>query len=185
MKKILLSFALTLSLFSALAQGKQRTFKPFRLDLAFGYAAALGSGMHSGVIFAAEPRYAFSDKLTAGLRLELANTGPEDPVMSFISDLNFTTSMALTTDYYFSTKHVRPFVGVGVGVFTTPAKDDPNTELVETQDDFGFFPRVGLEAGRFRAALEVNVNGNTPTGNFSYLGFKAGFFLWGRRVSKG
>lgn len=52
----------------------EQTFKPFKVDIALGYALPSGSGSKAGALFAVEPKYSLNDNLTLGLRLEAALT---------------------------------------------------------------------------------------------------------------
>lgn len=93
----------------------------------------------------------------------------------------FYTSISLTGDYYFT----RPgsgfciFVGGGLGgyndikVSNGTANSDNFFDL--NNSNFGFFPRVGIEAGRFRLSAEYNFTGGTD----NYAAVSLGFFLGG------
>ena len=71
MKKFLFTaFAVTVTLMSE-AQ-TELTFKPFKFDIALGYAIPRGSGSKGGVLLAFEPKYALNDNITLGLRAETA-----------------------------------------------------------------------------------------------------------------
>lgn len=183
LKKSSLLFLLLLIACTIQAQEKVRTFKPFKLDLAVGAALPFDSKLHSTTIIAIEPKYALNDKVAVGLRFEFANLGPSNSAVSFV-DLNFTTSTILTADYYFNTNKVRPFAGVGVGIYDVPAQDVENSDELQSDAQFGFVTRGGIETGRFRTALEVNLTGKNELASFSYIGIKAGFFLWGARINK-
>lgn len=47
---------------------------------------------------------------------------------------------------------------------------------------FGFMPRAEFELGHFRAAVEYNLVGKSNNTNYSYIGFKIGFFFGGGRL---
>jgi hypothetical protein len=68
MKKVL--FGLSILATSILANAQETTFKPFKFDIATGYAVPGGSGTKGGLIFAFEPKYALNDNITVGLRWE-------------------------------------------------------------------------------------------------------------------
>jgi outer membrane protein X len=180
MKKSLLFFILIFTSITSQAQNKERTFKPFKLDLATGIGFPLDSKLHTSGLFSFEPKYSFSNHITSGFRLEIINLGPSSSIVGYIGDLTFTSSMLITTDYFFNTNRVRPFVGVGIGIFDVPAEDDPT--FAEYKTKAGFLTRGGFELGRFRSAVELNLTGKTEVANFSYLSIKAGFYLWGARV---
>jgi outer membrane protein X len=186
MKKILFTaFAVIATLMSE-AQ-TELTFKPFKFDIALGYAIPRGSGTKGGVLFAIEPKYALNDNITLGLRAEIAITANVDNINSdeATGNVKGSASYLATGDYYFNTNAVRPFVGGGVGVFHNAAANlDATTEAdVEQKYKFGFMPRIGIETGHFRAAIEYNAAGKSGTMNNNYLGIKIGFFLGGGRLS--
>ncbi|MBS1602761.1 MAG: hypothetical protein JST42_08845, partial [Bacteroidetes bacterium] len=71
MKNLLMAgTALLLSMSAVHAQ--TGIFKPFKVDVSFGYAMPAGSGAKGGVLFAVEPKYAVLDQLAVGLRMEAA-----------------------------------------------------------------------------------------------------------------
>ncbi len=163
----------------------ERTFKPFKVDIALGYALPAGSGSKGGVLFAVEPKYAFNDNVTAGLRMEGAVTAQGTVVNGEMNngDVKVSSSYLLTADYFINTNRLRPFVGIGAGIFTNASAnfDAQSAGDVKSGSKFGFAPRAGIEYGHFRAAVEYNVAGKTATVNHNYLGLKLGFFIGGGR----
>ncbi|CAA9500362.1 MAG: hypothetical protein AVDCRST_MAG96-1934 [uncultured Segetibacter sp.] len=164
------------------------TFKPFKVDIAIGYALPSGSGSKAGALVAIEPKYALNDNLTLGLRMETAITVQGAVVNDEIKegDVKGSGSYLATADYYFNTNRFRPFVGAGAGLYTNASADltgEATTEEVEASRTrkFGFAPRVGFEFGHFRTAIEYNVAGKSATLNNNYLGIKLGFFIGGGR----
>ena len=182
MKKFLFS-ALVLGT-TLFASAQETTFKPFKVDIALGYAVPGGSGSKGGVVFAVEPKYALNDNLTVGLRMEAAVTARvtmDAYGQEMTGDAKASASYLLTGDYYFNTNRFRPFVGVGAGVYRLAAVD-LNSSEVQTGTKFGAAPRVGFEFGHFRTAIEYNATGKTGTYNNNYLGIKLGFFIGGGRL---
>jgi len=122
MKKVLMTALILASVISSNAQST--VFKPFKVDLALGYAMPGGSGSKGGVLFAVEPKYAVNDNIALGLRMEAAvmaravtnSTGDE-----FTGDVKASGSYLLTADYYFNTNSFRPFAGIGTGIFSNAA----------------------------------------------------------------
>lgn len=163
----------------------ERTFKPFKVDIAAGYALPSGSGSKAGVLFAIEPKYALNDNLTLGLRMEGAVTAQGTVVNGQMNegDVKASSSYLATADYFLNTNRFRPFVGAGAGIYSNASAnlDAQTSDDVQTGSKFGFAPRVGFEIGHFRTALEYNVAGKTGTANHNYLGIKIGFFLGGGR----
>ena len=68
MKKI--SFVILFFISCFVASAQSTIFKPFKVDLALGYAIPGGSGSKGGVLFAIEPKYAVNDQMQIGMRIE-------------------------------------------------------------------------------------------------------------------
>ncbi len=188
MRKIVLSAVI---LVSAIASNAQSTvFKPFKVDLAMGYAIPGGSGSKGGVLFAVEPKYAVNNNIALGLRMEaavMARSSVSSTNDQFKTDVKASGSYLLTGDYYFNTNTFRPFAGIGAGLFSIAAGYvESNGEVVEVAagNKFGFTPRLGFEVSHFRMAIEYNMAGKTGSLNNNYLGIKLGAFIGGGRISK-
>ncbi len=187
MRKLTLVLAFFVSCFFAGAQST--VFKPFKVDLALGYAMPAGSGSKGGVLFAVEPKYAINDNITLGLRFEGAATARasvDDNGNKVVGSVKASGSYLLTGDYFFNTNKFRPFAGVGAGLFKLAAVEfDSSTEEGEVQagSKFGFAPRVGFEYGHVRTAIEYNAVDKTGSINNNYLGIKFGFFIGGGRLA--
>jgi outer membrane protein W len=186
MRKFTLALAFFTSCFFANAQ--ETTFKPFKVDVAFGYAIPSGSGSKGGVLFAVEPKYALNDNITVGLRLEAALTARaavDENGEEMVGDVKASSSYLLTGDYYFNTNKFRPFAGLGAGLFKLASVDVTTTDEemeIKTGSKFGFAPRAGFEYGHFRTAIEYNFAGKTGKINNNYIGIKLGFFIGGGRL---
>lgn len=175
--------------FSLLSQAQETTFKPFKFDIALGYAIPGGSGTKGGVIFAFEPKYALNDAITLGLRWEgaaMVRATVDETGEDVKGDAKASASYLLTGDYYFNTNRFRPFAGIGAGLYRNAAvrieSEDIETDM-KTSSKFGFAPRVGFEFGHFRTAIEYNVAGKVGNYNNNYLGIKMGFFIGGGRLN--
>lgn len=184
MRKIFL-FALALS---CAALSNAQTFKPFKVDLATGYAIPGGEGSKGGVLFAVEPKYAVNDNITVGLRMEGALTARASVDANGElkeGDVKASASYLLTGDYFFSTNKFRPFAGAGAGLYKLAGVEVTSTTTgdVESGSKFGFAPRAGFEFGHFRMAAEYNVIGKTGEIKNSYMGIKLGFFIGGGRLN--
>ena len=189
MKRFLLA-ALAAGVVQA-AAAQETVFKPFKVDLALGYAIPGGSstGTKAGVILAVEPKYALNDNIALGLRMETAvlvrlerNASGQ---FTNDGDVKASGSYLATGDYYFNTSSFRPFVGAGVGIFrNASAEITSNTTTAPepaTSTTFGFMPRAGFETGHFRTALEYNFAGESGGLSNNYFGIKMGFFFGGGR----
>lgn len=188
MKKVI--FSILFLTVVAIGYSQSTTFKPFKVDFAIGYAMPGGSGAKAGVLFAVEPKYALNDNISLGLRMEgaVVARATKDVNGDYVSgDVKAAASYLATGDYYFNTNQFRPFIGAGLGIFSTAAASvDNNGNVVEgaSASKFGGAPRVGFEFGHFRMAVEYNVVGKTNNINNNYLGIKIGFFAGGGRKSK-
>jgi outer membrane protein W len=182
MKKLSLMLAFVAATIAVNAQSK--SFKPFKVDFATGYAIPGGSGSKGGVLFAVEPKYAVNDNLTLGLRWEGAIMGRAtlDSTGFGTAEVKLAGSYLFTADYYLNTNKFRPFAGVGAGLYSTAGvKASSTSGEVSAGNSFGAAPRVGFEYGHFRMAVEYNIAGKTGTINNNYLGIKLGFFAGGGR----
>jgi outer membrane protein W len=184
MKKIFfLSMLLSLTQFSIAQEAAStdgRVFKKFKTDVSLGYAIPKGEQSDGGVLFAIEPKYAITDQINVGLRIEVAVTANIDEVGDQ-SKATGNGSYLLTGDYYFTTNKFRPFAGLGGGFYTT-ATVDANTELTSSGDlptdsNFGFMARAGFEYGHLRMGFEYNFLKE----NAGYLGLKLGVVIGGGR----
>ncbi len=197
MKKI--TFGI-LFLFTA-AVASAQTFKPFKVDLSTGYAIPSGKGAKGGILFVVEPKYAVIDNLSVGLRLEgavmargFSTVQDEDAEV----DVKASASYLATADYYFTENTVRPFAGVGAGLFSlaSASANSTGSGSVGTGSKFGGMLRAGTEIGHFRIGLEYNLvpttnvtmvdtQGNETQGKAknSYIGIKIGAVIGGGRIS--
>ena len=173
------------------ANAQDREFKPFKVDLSTGYAVPAGSGSKAGIILALEPKYAVTDQIAVGLRLEAAIVARamEDGMSAEVKAIG---SYALTGDYYFSTNKSRLFAGLGAGLYqfaaATVTEADQNTTLDESRiaayNKFGVVPRVGAELGHFRVGLEYNLVPKMREIKNNYFSVKLGVLIGGGKYNK-
>lgn len=185
----------TVVAFSASAQ----EFKPFKVNVSVGYAKPLNSGVSGGVLFAVEPKYGLSDNFDIGLRLESAVVARGIKVNGNTTsgDVGTFGSYLITGNYLFGKGNVRPFLGVGVGLYSVAAGGTVTVVDNQTPQDvnlvadtkFGGMIRGGIKAGHFVAAVEYNaapttdnkLANTTITSENAYLGIKVGFDIGGGR----
>lgn len=173
-----------------------REFKPFKVGVGIGYAVpGAGEGAGGGFIGYLEPAYRATDEVQVGLRLEgvALVRGVEGVNNRDVSgDASSIASYSLNTQYYFNNENVRPFIGAGVGLFSlaavefNTATNDPDADEVGAETRFGFYPRIGVDAGHFTLSLDYNFVPPTdvPTGGEiqnNYLGIRAGVNIGGGR----
>ncbi|GAB3566622.1 hypothetical protein GCM10027578_15840 [Spirosoma luteolum] len=175
-----------------------RLFKPVKVNTAIGYATPLTPGAIAGVGLSLEPKYAFSDQIDLGLRLELALTAGAVTNNGQTSSVSVKglTSYLLTGNYLFTTNRFRAFAGGGVGLFnvaggTVPFGSSQNRTdfTVVGGTKFGGMLRTGFAYGHLTLAAEYNLIPSS-TAIFSttslrstnrYLAIKLGFDIGGGR----
>lgn len=194
MKRVLLAL-FVLAGFSASAQ----EYKPFKVNVSVGFAKPLNAGVSGGVLFAVEPKYGLSDNFDLGLRVEVASVarGIKYNGNTTTGDVGAFASYLLTGNYLFGKGNVRPFLGVGVGLYsvasggTVTVVDGQTPQNVNLVSDtkFGGMIRGGIKAGHFVAAVEYNaapttdntLANTTITSENAYLGIKVGVDIGGGR----
>lgn len=173
-----------------------QNFKPFKVGIGLGYAvpATTGSGAGGGALFYIEPAYRATDNILIGLRLESAiiargiqGVGNDDLSGDASSNLSYT----LNGQYYFNDHYVRPFVGAGLGLFSlaavkfnTASPGSVDADDVAAATRFGFYPRIGLDAGHFNFSIDYNIIPRTTIPNVgevknNYLGIRIGVSIGG------
>ena len=161
-------------------QGKHQHFE---MDMSLGIAFPTGNtSLEQTLLFSIEPKYVLSDHYTVGLRLEVA------PNMNFAGTTNpwivNVFSSVLTADYLFDYGTVKPFAGIGAGIFRQHLSNGGYPLIVVNEHHFGIMARTGLEIKCFHVSLEYNTAFNEQRNNLNYIGFKLGMFLMRRRVNK-
>lgn len=178
-----------------------REFKTFKVGIGLGYAQpGAGEGAGGGFLMYLEPAYRATDQVAVGLRLEGAFMvrGIKGISGNDVSgDATSVASYTLNGQYYFNNNNVRPFVGAGVGLFSlaaakfnTATGGDPDLNDIGAETRFGFYPRLGLDAGHFTITIDYNIvpptdvpNGGEVKNN--YFGIKAGATIGGGRNDAG
>lgn len=187
MKKVLLLVAvLVVGIASANAQSEN--YKAFKVDVGALYGIPSGDGYKGGAGFYIEPKYNLTDNLALGLKMEWAVMGADD-IEGMEVSISAIGSYQATADYYFGDSKVRPFVGLGAGIYSMGSAEVSASAAV-TGDDamaldygskFGFAPRAGVLLGHFRLGLEYNVITGLDSAleSKNYLAFKVGFEIGG------
>jgi len=189
MKRLLIFLFITTTVQMAMAQHHQPMYKPFKIDIAVGYADPQGSGSKAGFLAAVEPKFAIMEELAVGLRMEAAITARADG-SGAAGDVHANASYLATGDYYIMRSGFRPFVGGGLGTYTfaseTISVEGGGTVTIDAANLFGYMLRTGFEAGHFRLGLEYNFIPATNSGSIknSYFGIKIGGFFGGGRTSQ-
>ena len=176
-------------------QATAEEFTPFKVGVGLGYAVpGAGEGAGGGALFFLEPAYRATPDVSVGLRLESAlfARGIEGVGDSDVSgETSAIMSYTLNGQYYFNRNFIRPFVGLGVGLFSMASSEfdtstDSNVEAndVGAETRFGFYPRVGVDAGHWNLTVDYNFVPSTdaPDGvevKNNYLGVRVGFSIGG------
>lgn len=180
MKKVL---AIILLALGVSATGYAQDYKPFQLYFGLGYAAPAEGG--GGVLFKLEPAYRVSDQIAVGLRVESAvmGKGLEDVGTGTESNASAVVSYTVNGRYYLGSSSFRPYVGAGFGIYTfgNVSYDGGGgvDETIKLGSKFGFYPRVGFDAGHFNVNLDYNIVSNEGDVKNNYIGVSLGFFLFG------
>ena len=181
MKKLFVFVIFAFIFQSTNAQENGRIYKKFKVDVSLGYAIPQkieGTGTSAGALFVIEPKYAVMEQVAIGLRMEAAIMAKID-IDGEKGNAKANASYLATGDYYFSNKKLRPFGGVGAGIFTfaSVSDKDENIEDIPVDSKFGFMARGGIEYGHFRAGVEYNFVADKA----GYLGLKLGVCIGGGR----
>jgi outer membrane protein X len=200
-KSVFITLITSLAATSALAQYDQEyahEYKEFMVGVGIGYAQpGAGEGAGGGFLAYLEPAYRATDQVLVALKMEGAFIvrgleGISDDELE--GDATSVASFTLNSHYYFNNNQVRPFVGAGVGLyslaaakFTTANNGDPGLDEIGAETRFGFYPKIGIDAGHFNLTLDYNVVPPTdvPGGGEiknSYLGIRAGVSIGGGRT---
>jgi hypothetical protein len=184
MKKLWISFLLVLL---AASVSFAQNFKPFKVGLGLGYAVPAGG--EGGALLYVEPGYRCTNNILIGLRLESAiiSRGLEGTDKDVTGDATSNASYTLNGQYYFNENYVRPFVGLGFGLFSLAALKYNRGAEVESspaETRFGFYPRAGVDIGHLNLTLDYNIVPRIDVmdgGEIrnSYLGLRAGFSIGG------
>jgi outer membrane protein X len=174
MKKLFFIAAAFL-MFSAVTFGQ--SYKPFKVGLGVLYAIPTGDGAGGGVGFYLEPKYNLNDKFDMGLLIESALLASDlDGVSGSISGV---TSYSITGDYMMGSGKTRPFIGMGLGIYSLGSIEFDSqlaTGNIELGSKFGFSPRVGINLSHFQLQLQYHMI--TGQGDFliskNYLALKIG-----------
>ncbi|MFN0246837.1 MAG: hypothetical protein ACKV2T_08000 [Kofleriaceae bacterium] len=193
-----LLFVVLLSSSEAFAESTH--YEQIRVDGGItGAVSAITDRNSVGVV--AEVKAMATDHIAVGGRVEIAVmfggiVGSDELPL----DIGVAGCGLLKGEYLFGTHAIRPFVGVGAGLFTIGShsiEDGPNTRGIRTEigNYFGIAPQAGIDLGRLRfgvtynaivgASLDVRdtINGVERTRTFSqnYLSLELSFRFGGGR----
>jgi outer membrane protein W len=173
MKSIMVStmFAIACLAFAPPARAQGASYQPIRVDLTVYGAYASADANAYGIGAAVEPKYNLTDHLALGLRFEGAafatqavSVGPTGSQQVSVSQsARALTAYLVKADYYLTTSYVRPFVGLGLGLYRIASGSQSIsgtggiTQQASSFSGFGLCPQVGVNFGSFRLAGTYHV----------------------------
>ncbi len=184
MKTIFLTALILVFVQNAFSQN----FKPFKVDLGLSLNLPVNEEASSGGGFYIEPRYGVDDNFTIGIHMQWdylsSNSVTVDNTSINVNSVSI-QSYQLVSDYYFNIEKVRPFVGVGVGMYRKKVSGvEINSAIIQVGDidgtttAFGVSPRLGINIGHGRIYTSYNITGNEIT---NYFNLTVGFEIGGGR----
>lgn len=194
--------ACAVSLFGARdARAQARSYQPIRVDvgIAGAYTPSYGRSGFGAVV---EPKFNVTDNISAGLRFDgvvtFGGTLASDGDTSI--SVGAAAATLLDAEYFLSTSSVRPFVGMGLGLYAIVSQSveaGSNTSVSQAAGRyFGIAPSIGIDLGRLRLAMtynlilgadiEVRQNVGTPSEELttygqSYVLFELSFRIGGSK----
>ena len=176
MKKQLLT--LVLVLFASVLSVQAQEYKKVKVGLGFGYAAPNDGG--GGAAIYLEPAYRVNDQIAVGLRMEGAIIGKV--VGESEADVSFNGSYTVNGQYYLSDAKFRPFVGLGMGIYSLGNVEVSNSAVLAFGSEFGFYPRFGFDLGHLNFIFDYNLVSASEgisiddLGNTTNVDIKNGYF---------
>lgn len=159
---IVCSIVANLGIWPAVASADYETELPFRVDsgVSGAYAPGISGYGFSGL---AEPKLNITNRLSAGLRAEGAimlggNIDGSDEVSV---STNVAVATLLKGEYFITGGNVRPFVGLGAGMYTFVGQGVSVSGGASVSQQagryFGVAPQLGVNFGGFRLAATYNI----------------------------
>jgi outer membrane protein X len=148
-----------LSLVIPLASNAQLFFK---LDAGLGGALTFGDLKSYGIMAHVEPKVFILHSLSAGMRFE-GDALFGGSISDAETDLNVGVSsrgaILLKGEYYLSDNKTRPFLGLGLGMYTiaNTAASGTGSASIEAGNHFGVAPEIGVTFGNFRLSTMYHI----------------------------
>lgn len=182
MKKFILISLLSVMTFGAV---NAQEFTKFKFETGLLYGLPSDDAYEAGIGFYMHPSYYLNDQINVGLKAEWAIIGGADEAGGSVS-VSAIGSYLLTSNYYFSTGKVRPYAGLGLGIYSMGSVEADATEAAEGSEvladygsKFGVAPTVGLDMGHFTINLAYNaimgIESELPGKNYLSIGIGAFF----------
>lgn len=134
------------------------------------------NGENSGVGFHLYPKWYYNRNLSLGLNIEYAMV-EEKATIDDISAFDI-FSFSPTVNYYFTKNRIRPYVGLGVGLYTVSIADKNISAGIRPLIGISIFDRFDLsfEYSKIFGDLEINPNVSRGFGNY-YVSLKASYCI--------
>jgi len=162
---------------------QSKMYKNFEGELILG---GVFSGQKFGASTGLEARYNFSDKFSAGLKVEpfalidkdaINTSGEEVTIEETYAIKNF----AITAEYYLLNHKNRLFAGLEIGSYNASLETEDNDNRTELGRKIGVAPRIGAELGWFRQTLKYHLIPKFGEENLSALEISLGIVFGGGR----
>ncbi len=164
---------------------------PFKFEIGGLYGIPADKDAYTaGVGFYAHPSYYLGDKIDVGVKAEFVVIGSADVAGANVS-ISAIGSYLATCNYYFTVSKVRPYVGVGAGIYTLGSASVTdnlgNSAEINFGDKYGVAPKVGLDLGHFTLNVAYNMIFGLEEGlaDKNYLTAGIGVFFGGGVHGKG
>lgn len=136
------------------------SYQPIRVDVGFNLLYGAADVGEYGVGASIEPKYNLTDRLAVGARLEGAALVPESVSMggeSVSMGARAISAYLAKAEYFLTTSSVRPFVGIGAGLYRIGGGSQTVgtggvVQQAEAFSGFGLAPQLGINFGAFRLA---------------------------------
>lgn len=183
MKKFFLISLLSVMTFGA---ANAQEFTKFKFETGLLYGIPSDDAYEAGIGYYMHPSYYLNDQINVGLKAEWAVIAGADEAGASVS-VSAIGSYLLTSNYYFTTGKVRPYAGLGLGIYSLGSVDVAAADAygdefsVDYGNKFGVAPTVGLDMGHFTLNLAYNaiMGIDSELAGKNYLSFGIGAFFGG------
>jgi len=180
MMKKTLSLLFFCTIFSGITLAQYGSFRSFRIDFGATYANPSGEELDAGIGFYVNPKFHMNDNLLLGVKYESTAIGATNDDYLDVSTI---VCYAATIDYYVSSKNIRPFAGIDIGIYELGTVEVKvfEPEPFELGSKFGIAPKIGLSFGHLDFTLQYNMifDQNERFDDFNHTSIKLGFHLGG------
>lgn len=166
----------------------------FRLDAGLGGALTFGSFKAYGISGFSEPKVTIGPHITAGIRLEgdvLFGGNIDDSGEDVEVGMSTRAATLIKGEYFVTKSKVRPYVGLGLGRYTSAniTASGTGAASITAGNHFGLAPEVGIALGFFKLSAMYHIvtgndiltlsTGGTEEISRNYLVVQMGFRIFG------